>query len=284
MKPQFTLAAALAVATIVFSTAMPAAAQNFVWGSNADNDPSNQGAYTARLWQSVPETDNVAFSASCSPRGQLAVISYNTGSLPNGRQVVVDFFQNGQNVYSKSGTVYHGDGEEGIAGVAFDTRVNDGLWVALSRGNHIRYQVQRMGMASMHLRGSTRAINRFRRDCGAIINASSGGGGTFNDDDNEENNVASGASCRDFGRVRSRNANRPISIRFVNRSGSHRSVMWLDYKGQPKHYKDLANGESYFQQTYVGHPWMFTDGPGNCKEIFVPVAGAGNEFAITYDR
>lgn len=271
-------ATALAVSCLA---SVPAAAQNFVWSATADNDSYNGGRYTARLSQAVPETDNVAFSATCTSRGQNTVISYNTGNLPNGRQVTMNFYQNGREVYSKTGTVFHGDGEEGIAGVRFNTAVNDGLWVTLSRGSFMRYDIAGMGKASMHLRGSTRAINRFRGDCRAIQNASYGGG---NDDDNEENNVASAPSCNAFGNVRSKNTGQPITIRFVNNSGSHRSVMWIDYKGQPKHYKDLAAGESYSQQTFVGHPWMFTDGPGNCKELFTPTYGSGNKYVIRFRR
>lgn len=274
-----TIAASTLVACCLASA--PAAAQNFVWTANADNDSYNGGRYTARLTQAVPETDNVAFSAACTTRGQNAVIAYNTGNLPNGRQVTVNFYQNGRDVYAKSGTVFHGDGEEGIAGVRFSTAVNDGLWVTLSRGSFIRYDISGMGKASMHLRGSTRAISRFRRDCGAIENAAYGGD---NDEDNEENNVASASSCNAFGDVRSRNSGQPITIRFVNKSGSHRSVMWIDYNGQPKHYRDLAAGESYSQQTFVGHPWMFTDGPGNCKELFTPTNGSGNRYVIRFRK
>ena len=32
--------------------------------------------------------------------------------------------------------------------------------------------------------------------------------------------------------------------------------------------------------TYMTHPWMFTDGPGNCIEMFMPQPGV-TRFAIT---
>jgi len=100
---------------------------------------------------------------------------------------------------------------------------------------------------------------------------------------NEENNVASARSCRRFGRIRSRNSNQPVRVRFINRTSGQRSVMWIDYRGRPKQYKRLAPGQSYVQQTFAGHPWMFTDGPGNCKELFVPRANS-SRYVISFDR
>ncbi len=275
--------AATALAAACLATAPATAQEDYSWISTTYNDEADGGRYTAALTLGVPETDDRQFHSTCSPRGQSTVLGYNTGNLPNGRHVVVDFFQNGRNVYSKSATVYAGAHSEAISGVLFNTEVNDGLWVTLKRGRSIRYRIRGHKRARMTLRGSSRAIEIYRQNCRAIQTASSGAG-TYNDEDNEENNVSSARSCRDFGRVKSRNSQQPITIRFTNNSGSHRSVMWIDYNGQPKHYRDLAAGESYAQKTFVGHPWMFTDGPGNCKEMFTPVYGAGNNFAITYDE
>ncbi len=105
-----------------------------------------------------------------------------------------------------------------------------------------------------------------------------------NDDNrNQERNVSSARSCRQFGRVRSRNSGVSIQVRFVNGTRSQRTVMWLDYRGQPKQYRRLSPGESYVQQTFAGHPWMFTDGPGNCKELFVPNRNT-RRYVITFNR
>jgi len=83
-------------------------------------------------------------------------------------------------------------------------------------------------------------------------------------------NMASAASCKLFGNLKSRNSGVPVTIRFRNRSNGYRVIEWLNYKGQPVTYKHLQAGQSYTQQTYAGHPWMITDGPGNCRQIFVP--------------
>ncbi|WP_319531623.1 hypothetical protein [uncultured Cohaesibacter sp.] len=81
------------------------------------------------------------------------------------------------------------------------------------------------------------------------------------------------------GRV-SQNSNQPVRVTFVNRSGEYRSAMWINFQGQPIHYADIQPGASYTIDTYVTHPWMFVDGPGNCIEMFMPRRGV-NRFDLT---
>jgi len=68
---------------------------------------------------------------------------------------------------------------------------------------------------------------------------------------------AQAASCASFGKVKSQNFNTPVTVTFVNKSGEYRSVMWIDFKGQPVTYANLNPGQSYTINTYVTHPWMF---------------------------
>lgn len=91
---------------------------------------------------------------------------------------------------------------------------------------------------------------------------------------------AHAASCSTFGKVRSQNSNTPVKVTFVNKSGEYHGVMWIDFKGQPVSYANLNPGERYTISTYVTHPWMFTDGPGNCVEMFMPRKGVSS-FNIT---
>ena len=42
----------------------------------------------------------------------------------------------------------------------------------------------------------------------------------------------------------------------------------------------LEPGQSKAIQTWITHPWMFTDGPGNCIEMYMPAA-ASPTFSIT---
>ena len=41
----------------------------------------------------------------------------------------------------------------------------------------------------------------------------------------------------------------------------------------PKAYANLNPGEEFTISTFLTHPWMFTDGPGNCVEMFMPQLG-----------
>jgi uncharacterized protein len=77
-------------------------------------------------------------------------------------------------------------------------------------------------------------------------------------------------TCAGFGKLKSLNSNTPITITFVNKSNSYRGVMWLDFAGTPVTYVNLNPGQSHTQKTFLTHPWMFTDGPGNCMEIYQP--------------
>ena len=84
---------------------------------------------------------------------------------------------------------------------------------------------------------------------------------------------AQAASCANFGKVKSKNSNTPVTVTFVNRSGEYRSVMWVDFNGNLVNYANLNPGQRYQINTYVTHPWVFTDGPGNCVEMFLPRKG-----------
>ncbi|WP_370193781.1 MULTISPECIES: hypothetical protein [Aurantimonas] len=92
---------------------------------------------------------------------------------------------------------------------------------------------------------------------------------------------ASAASCRDFPGLRSQESARSVTVTFVNRTGEYRSVDCLDFDGQPVSYASLNPGESFRVETYRTHPWMLTDGPGNCIEIFMPGRRDAQRFDIT---
>jgi VHL beta domain len=66
--------------------------------------------------------------------------------------------------------------------------------------------------------------------------------------------------------VKSKNSNTPLKVTFVNKSGAFRGVMWADFNGKLVPYANLQPGQSYTVNTFATHPWIFTDGPGNCVE------------------
>lgn len=82
--------------------------------------------------------------------------------------------------------------------------------------------------------------------------------------------VAAAKNCEMMGNLKSVNSNQPITITFVNESGMFRHIDWIDYQGNPVNYRSLNSGESYVQETYVGHPWLIANGPGDCVDIFIP--------------
>jgi VHL beta domain len=90
-------------------------------------------------------------------------------------------------------------------------------------------------------------------------------------------------SCDLFGRLKSKNSNSAITLTFVNKTDALRNVTWLDFKGKPVDYAQLQPGEKFTINTFLTHPWMFTDGPGNCHEIYLPKKGVKN-FRITVER
>ena len=78
------------------------------------------------------------------------------------------------------------------------------------------------------------------------------------------------ASCKDRSKLRSQNSKTPIKLTFINRSGAMRGILWLDFDGQPKDYANLSDREQVTLDTFMTHPWMITDGPGNCLRIVCP--------------
>jgi von Hippel-Lindau disease tumor suppressor protein len=80
--------------------------------------------------------------------------------------------------------------------------------------------------------------------------------------------------------AKSQNSNTPVKVTFVNKSGEFRAVMWADFKGKLVPYANLEPGQKYTVNTFATHPWVFTDGPGNCIEMWVAQPGV-SKFAIT---
>ena len=85
--------------------------------------------------------------------------------------------------------------------------------------------------------------------------------------------VAQRASCRAMNQMRSLESRTSVTVTFRNRSGAFRSVNWVDFNGQLVQYAALNPGESFTIQTFLTHPWVFTDGPGNCVETYLPEPG-----------
>ena len=79
-------------------------------------------------------------------------------------------------------------------------------------------------------------------------------------------------SCAERAGLRSEHSREPTKITFVNKSGMYRALMWIDFQGGFKDYGGMNSGETKTINTFRTHPWMITDGPGNCVQIIMPAA------------
>ncbi|WP_431878674.1 hypothetical protein [Micromonospora marina] len=59
-------------------------------------------------------------------------------------------------------------------------------------------------------------------------------------------------------------------VDFVNARESTVVVHWINYDGRRQQYAVLRPGQSYRQQTYVGHPWVVADERGRGLACFEP--------------
>lgn len=79
-------------------------------------------------------------------------------------------------------------------------------------------------------------------------------------------------SCAERAGLRSEHSREPTKLTFVNKSGMYRALVWIGFKGEFKDYGGLNSGEQKTIDTFRTHPWMITDGPGNCVQIILPAA------------
>ncbi len=76
--------------------------------------------------------------------------------------------------------------------------------------------------------------------------------------------------CSAMQSLRSQNSDNPTQMTFVNRSGEGRAILWVDFQGGTKQYAWLNPGQRFTVNTFLTHPWMVTNGPGDCIAIYMP--------------
>ncbi len=74
---------------------------------------------------------------------------------------------------------------------------------------------------------------------------------------------------------RSSGSGRATQVAFVNARGERVTVSWLNEDGRRVEYQVLNPGETYTQQTYVGHPWVVSTADGEAVAVFQPAATPG---------
>ncbi|MEM5503211.1 hypothetical protein WNY59_16650 [Ahrensia kielensis] len=255
-------------------------AQNseFEWGYGQYNDDQNKGRMTSYLGYSIPETDASMVSAHCSAgsSGNFSLIEFgtDTSGFNDGQQVDVKFSTGNFN-RRMNGTIVGTNAEVGISGVQFTIDNGDPLWDAMKRGISLKYSIEGKALTTLSLRDSSTPINNFLEDCMLYAADFRNSGST----PTPKKSDPRWASCRAPENQKSRNLDTPITVTFANKSEGYRSVFWMDFDGKPVNYANLNAGEEFTIQTSLGHPWMFTDGPGNCIEMFQPQLGV-NRFEI----
>lgn len=272
----FALAAVFISATVPFLPTTTSASQmTWHYSRYLDQDPFKT---RLSLYYGVPETDQVQAIARCriGNRGTYATLdlSAGVGSLAAHATVQVQFTGRGFD------TVHDADviraQEVGIDGVSLALQLDDPLWQAIRDKSELRYSVTGFTATLLPLDGSSEPAGRFLRDCREMPGPES---------PPQPQTIAQAddprwATCDIYRDERSRNSDVPVAVTFRNNSGAYRGVLWIDFNGRPIEYANLNPGENFTINTYMTHPWMFTDGPGDCIEMFMPQPGV-SRFDIT---
>lgn len=282
----------LGLAALAACVAAPALAQDdFQWIYDRYLDPDSRQARVS-LGYAVPESDAIQFAALCQPGPQVPTveveISAFVGSLQNGTRVDVFFTGDG---FSRglSGTVSGVGAEVGIVGVTMTVTLDDPLWGGIRSLGEIQYYIAGQQPDRLRLAGAANPTAQFLADCRNLpaVNANAGNGIRRPGPPPPGGRPAApppaemaGLSCDLQQSLRTASTGPSTTVTFINESDGMRSVFWLDGDGVPRPYANLDPGQRYDQQTYVGHPWMITDGPGNCLALYMPTE-APSEFRIT---
>jgi len=221
------------------------------------------------LFYSVPETDRAQVVAKCliGNSGTYASMNISTdvGSLGANTNVQVQFTGRGFD-HVVDASVVRAE-EVGIDGVSIALNLDSPLWQAIRVRSELYYNVTGFTARRLPLDGSSDPTQRFLSDCREMPKPQAKPVTASQDDDPRW------ATCEVYRSERSRNSDVPVTVTFRNNSGAYRGIMWIDFNGRPVEYANLNPGETFTINTYMTHPWMFTDGPGNCLEMFMPQPG-----------
>jgi len=244
----------------------------------------DKGIATSVLYFSVPETDNVQFSAACSAQDATprVILSADVSRLKNGTAASVRFLASGFDATMK-GKVRRSESGESQDGVDMAIAADDPLWQAFGVRNAMNYSVQGQAPLRLPLSGVQEPLGNFLRDCAQFASGGGSGGAVGDatqlfagDASAASGNGAGGAaadSCAALDGVVSKNGGKTVAVEFVNRTDEYRVLLWIDFDGTPVEYTQLEAGQSFQVETSSTHPWMVTDGPGNCIEKFMPKPG-----------
>lgn len=242
------------------------------WQYQRYSDGHSAGSSVSEAVIGVPQTDLVIGRVVCSANGggvPELVLSADMGGQPPGTPAGVTLYADAGPI-SLGGSVKPILSEEDFSGINVTVALRDPLWQVLGRMSSISYVIAG-NQYVLPLRGSSRALSALLADC----NAYAGGGGFVSAPRPTQPADPRWATCDAFGSFVSQNSDIPVAVTFTNRSDGYRVLFWIGFDGAPVEYAALSQGQSFSVTTYVTHPWMITDGPGNCLEMFMPQPGVG---------
>jgi VHL beta domain len=254
-------APAILVLSILCVTPFPAHAEDLVWSMTPGDQPN--------LIFGVPETDDARFVATCkSPNDILVQVASEMEHVANGDEVDVGF-RGDRFLHTQAAKVVGINAENGITGAEFSITADDAFWNGMIKQDTVRFGIAGFAPTIMRFGEDREQIQAFLDQCtGAAQQAAN------------KPAAADTESCDRFTSLKSKTSKQPVVVTFVNNTDALRSLMWIDFKGQPQAFGSLDPGQKKKIKTFVTHPWMMTDGPGNCQEIYMPKEG-DERFEIT---
>lgn len=85
---------------------------------------------------------------------------------------------------------------------------------------------------------------------------------------------AEAVSCKTAATMKSKESSAAAKITFINKSGATRVIQWKTFDGGYQQYATLEPGQELVQETFLTHPWIAANGPGDCANAFLPVPGS----------
>ena len=230
----------------------------------------------------VPETDDLLVRAQCfigagGPLVSMQVAADVTG-LTEGLPVDLFVEAGGQNI-TLGGSAVNIRAEFGVVGVEIVLELGDPAWLLLAGENDVT--LTRVGgqQGMRVIANGPDVLGPFLRDCENIGDLTVEGGTSPIAPDAPQ---AGFIGCERFGQVASGDFGAPFVVNFVNATSGFRHLDWIDPQGNVVAVGSLQPGEAVAFTTDPGHIWMFSDGPGNCREMFQPQAGV-SEHRITVE-
>lgn len=236
-------------------------------------DPSGTDR-TAALIYGTPQTDDIAFYATCTAESGEAEITLAESSdgLREGAPVDVTLQAREQaRRYRAVGAPLNE--ETGRSHPAFTVETGDPLWEDLARGYDLKVGIDGEWRYSVSLEGSAAKVRRFRALCAPpqqIVETTP----TPPAPGYGQAAPADGPTCADEGVIRAIASDEPASITFRNNRRQPVILNWIDYRGDRVLEANIPPGGVLRQPTVMGHPWLISTTRGQCLGVYLPSRNA----------